>query len=466
MDEPAAGYRYRPLKNTDKQNSLHTMYDPEWTSVGAFLNKNRSSSSYLGYGSTKESERKFVDRYCRRSRDSLDAEEEIVEYALKLRPRRRQVIELKEFPLGYSKSFLNIDLESDPGVVFDPYRDQLQAKRRTRKFDRLTFSDSDLRQLSCTDKLGNYGNTNDLFGASKPRKSSLKMGTAKGKTNAKVVHFFPSNFSYDAQFVQVPPEDKMTKENVGKFLDSGYKTSFMVIDAEASHLSRLQPALNFDDDEISRGPKKNGNYGNTKTDSREHAVDCDLKSPSMETNVVQPRHRASSYVNYGCRSSTEVLTGSKENVTANQGQQSHNVSIASEKKGCFEPTSSSFADLSKSDTSYDFEPLASLLSPIRRGTRQKEGASMEKTKTAVMTAGELACVTSYIQPALTTSKPAVPILDRSSPNAKSIYQLHPDDTTRLKSSQSQSQLEKDAWGTNKATYYEQYVPEKENKTAT
>ena len=451
--EPAAGYRYKPLKSTDKRNSLHTVYDPEWTSVGAFLNKNRPSSSYLGYGSTKESEKKFVDRYCRRSRDSLEAGEEFVEYTLKLRPRRRQVIELQEFPLGYTKSFLNIDLESDPGVVFDPYRDQQLRRKKGRKFDRLTFSDSDLRQLSCTDKLGNYDSTSDLFGAPKPRKSSLKVATTRGKTNAKVVHFFPSNFSYDAQFVQIPPTNKMTEVNVGEFerrfnhsYSGSRETSFEGQDYETIHLPSSKPTISGDVSEFLRHSERTkavGNYGNMKRASKEHAVDGEA---TYEGNFTQSRDCASSYVNYGCRSSTEVLTSSKERLDITQGPRSFYGNIDSElrlAKGS-ESISSSFSDVSKSDQDCKVEPLAGLMSPIRRSARahHNEGATKEKNEILTsQTAGNWACVSSYIQP-LAISNPAAPTVGRSS-SQTNIYQSH--NTTEWKSSQ--SELEKDVWHT-------------------
>ena len=450
--EPEAGYRYRPLKN--KRDSLHSMYDPEWTSAGAFLNKNRPSSSYLGYGSTKESDKKFVDRYCRRSRDSLDAAGDTVEYALRLRPRRRQVIELQEFPLGYSKSFLNIDLESDPGVVFDPYRDQLQRKSRGRKFDRLTFSDSDLRQLSCTDKLGNYDSNGDLFGASKPRKSSLKTATTRGKTNSKVVHFFPSNFSYDAQFVQIPPKNKM-ESNVGEFerrFNLSYckpnATSLEVLDAKIRHSADSKPAMSGDASEVSKLSQRTmgiGYYGKNRTDDKEHAVDVDLKSPTMEEatddgNSAQTRDCASSYVNCGCRSSTEELMGSKEKLASNQESQSLCASIDSEKKEArsLESISCSLEDLYESDMNYKAEPLAGLMSPIRRVTRYNEG---------------ITCV------------PVALYADRSSPNVMRIYQPQPDDTRIWKPKQSQNQTEKDVWCMGKMPYYEQIqqIPEKETE---
>ncbi|KAJ7379374.1 hypothetical protein OS493_016611 [Desmophyllum pertusum] len=105
------------------------------------------------YGSTKDTEGKFVDRYGRRSRDSIDADE-VVEYALKLRP-------------------------------------------------------GDVR---------NYDDSEELFDVRRPRKSSLKLGISRRrKANAKIVHFFPSNFSYDAQFVQIPPKGKMAETPVGDF---------------------------------------------------------------------------------------------------------------------------------------------------------------------------------------------------------------------------------------------------------
>ena len=464
MCEPAAEYRYKPLKNREKRDSLHSMYDPEWTSVGAFLNKNRPLSSYHGYGSTNESQGKFVDRYCRQSRDSLDTTDEVVECALKLRPRRRQVIELQEFPLGYSKSFLNIDLESDPGVVFDPYRDQLRWKKKGRKFDRLTFSDSDLRQLSCTDQLENYDSKSDLFGAPKPRKSSLKMTTARGKTNAKVVHFFPSNFSYDAQFVQAPPMKKheADMEEFERRFHLSYceprNATFEGLGDETSHLAISKPTMIGGASELSTltdGTKDIGNYSNNKTDSKEHAVDGDLKSPPIEEvtkggHFVQSRDCASSYVNYGRTSSTEDLKGSKLTIKS-QGSQSFygNINIERKQTQSIKPMPS-FADFYKSDEHSKAEPLAGLRSPIRRAAHHhRERNTKQQNKTVIPRTAE-----------------DLTVMHQSSPNSKGFNRSLNDRIGTT--SQSKSDFKKHMWSKTNRSCYEQiqYFPEKEKKKKT
>ena len=449
--EPA-GCRYKPLKNEEKRRSW--TYEPEWTSVGAFLNKNPRSSTY---GSTKDSEGRFVDRYGRRSRDSLDAGEEVVEYALKLRPRKRQVIELKEFPLGYSKSYLNIDLESDPGVLFDPYRDQLYRKKN-KTSQRLTFSDSDLRKLSCIDKLGNYDESEDLFNAARPRKSSLKMGSTRGKGNAKVVHFFPSNFNYDAQFVQIPPKNKMAESEVGE-IERRFNMSYRetgndskAADIENSHESsfNVNPAKDVSKELLRLQEDKNKEL--SFNNSKEHAIDSDIKSPTLEATkeqnfITQSRDCNISYVNYGCRSSTEVLAGFEEKPTVSQGSGAFHGNEKSYIKSVenLESSSSSFTDLRQSDLNYKPEPLAGLLSPIRR-TPHKQASDSKAIMTS-KTAGDLVCITSYVQP-LTPSNYTVPCGNR-------IYQPQLDDTTRFKSSQSEHEFEKDL--------SLQRYPEKESK---
>ena len=458
MCEPVR-YRYKPLKNPEKRESW--TYEPEWTSIGAFLNKNRKLGSY---GSTKDSEGRFVDRYGRRSRDSLDAGDEVVEYALKLRPRRRQVIELQEFPLGYSKSYLNIDLESDPGVVFDPYRDELYRKK-SRTSERLTFSDSDLRKLSCTSKLGNYDDSEDLFDAARPRKSSLKMGRTRGKAKPKVVHFFPSNFNYDAQFVQIPPKNKMVEHEMGVFekhFNMSYCESKKIskaVDSEIRQESSLKSTKASSNEPIRLSEDKRNDFA--LSSSKEHAVDCDLPSPSMDVTrdetFIPSRDCAGSYVNYGCRSSTDVLPSSKEMVTvSSMGSQTPFQGEGKEKDAKnFDSLSSSVSDLCKNDLNYKPEPLAGLLSPIRRAAHNRDTGN--KGIVTSQAAGDLVCVTSYVQP-LNTSKYAAP-------SGENIYQPQPDDTTKFKSSQSQSRFETDVWGMDKTSIYEplQRFPEKETK---
>lgn len=454
-------YRYKPLKNPEKRESW--TYEAEWTSIGAFLNKTPKLDSY---GSTKDSEGRFVDRYGRRSRDSLDAGDEVVEYALKLHPRRRQVIELQEFPLGYSKSYLNIDLESDPGVVFDPYRDELYRKK-SRTSERLAFSDSDLRKLSCTSKLGNYDDSEYLFNAARPRKSSLKMRTTRGKAKPKVVHFFPSNFNYDAQFVQIPPRNKMVEPEVGTFernFNISYcesKKNSKAVDPELNQESSFKSTKAGSNESIRLPENKRNEFAFSS--SKEHAVDCDLPSPSMDIThgetFLQSRDCTGSFVNYGCRSSTEVLPGSKEILTvSSMGSQAAFREEGKENDAKnFDSLSSSVSDLSKNDLNYKPEPLAGLLSPIRRAAHNR--GTGNKGIVTSQAAGDLVCVTSYVQP-LNTSNYEVPYGD-------SIYRPQLEDTTKFKSSQSQmqSRFETDVWGIDKTSIYEplQRFPEKETK---
>jgi len=456
LGEPVR-YRYKPLKNPEERKTWS--YEPEWTSIGAFLNKSPKSGSY---GSIKDSEGKFVDRYGRRSRDSLDAGDEVVEYALRLRPRRRQVIELQEFPPGYSKSYMDVDLESDPGVVFDPNRDQLHRKNRKKSWvsERLT-SESDLRKFSLTDKLGNYDESEDLFNTAKPRKSSLKMGTTRGKAKPKVVHFFPSTFNFEAQFVQIPPKNKMAEPEMVVFerhFNISYcesKKNSKVVDSEITQESRLDNAKAGSSESIGLPGNKRNDFAFSS--SKEHAVDCDIPSPSMDVTrdetFIPSRDCTGSYFNNGCRSSTDVLPGSKEILPVDMGSQAFQEKGKKKGPKNFDTLSSPFIDLCKNDLNYKPEPLAGLLSPVRK-VAHKRGTSDKGTVTS-QAVGDLVCVKSYVQP-LSTSKYAAPYGD-------SIYQPQPGDTRKFKSSQSQSRFENDVCGMDKTSIYEplQRFPEKE-----
>ena len=455
--EPAK-YRYKRLRATEKEQSQHTNYEPEWTSIGAFLNRRPST-----YGSTRESKEKFVDRYGRRSRDSLNADDEVVEYALKLRPRRRQMIELQEFPLGFSKSYLNIDLESDPGVVFDPCRDQF-FRKKTKVSDRLTFSDSDLRKLSCMDKLGTYNDSENLFDGGKRRKSSLKTRSRKGKGNAKVVTFFPSNLSYDAQFVQIPPRSKMAETGEGefekRFIAPHHEPhdGFKRVDTKATPSFNQTKAVYDDLAKIAGDTKDEFPFTDgQKAKIKEHAIDCDTHAQSfyMEAKrdeMLQARDCASSYVNYGCRSSTEVLTESKEKLPRdeeNERDLTYN----------FDSFSSSFSDLRKNDLGYKPEPLAGLLSPVRRAN--PKGGNIKGIMTS-QAAGDLVCVSSYVQPlSMRCSMKAV-----SMSNGCNIYQPQLDDTRPFQSNKSQSDFEQEVLFMEKTSCYDnlQQYPEKETRT--
>lgn len=148
-------------------------------------------------------------------------------------------------------------------------------------------------------------------------------------------------------------------------------TSLEVLDAKPRRSTDSKPAMSGDDSEVSKLSQRTmgiGYYGNNRRENKEHAVDVDLKSPTMEEatddgNSAQTRDCASSYVNYGCRSSTEELMGSEEKLASNQESQSLCASIDSEKKEArsLESISCSWENLYESNINYKAEPLAGLI---------------------------------------------------------------------------------------------------------
>ena len=329
-----------------------------------------------------------MDRYGRRSRDSAEFTSELVEYALKLRPKRRQVIELKEFPPGYSKACLNIDLGSDPCVVYDPCLEQVHRIRRPGTSDRFTRSDSDFRKLFRADQSEKYDSTS-LFNVAKPRKSSLKSLLGKSKSNSKVVHFFPSTLKYDKQFVQIPSQNEIIKTEEDNFQKkygfsdplAASKTTYIVSDMQVCLPSTENFSKGSEDKDLQEPPTKLQDTGQI---TKEHAIDWDLRSPLMETTSNEPfkqsRGHGSANVNLGFSHSTETVSGSKEMFTLSKDPFSsiRNMGTKQSLTKCYKSFSSSYTDLRTNSSCRDLhdieadykpEPLAGLLSPKLNASR-------------------------------------------------------------------------------------------------
>ena len=122
------GYDYQPFKNSNKRSSIYDEQDPNWYSPGEFLNNQSSFRGQKNYGST-DFNNMNAGSYCqwsrdaRGSRDSVKSTNQSVEDIIKLQPKRRQVVELKDFPLGYSESYAGVEVKDKENDLFDPMQD-------------------------------------------------------------------------------------------------------------------------------------------------------------------------------------------------------------------------------------------------------------------------------------------------------------------------------------------------------
>lgn len=286
-DTSHSGYRYKPLRNLDESC---TFYEPEKTSVGEFLNKNSSLRAKQNYGSTVN--RTFVDRFGRRSRDSLELSTDDIRFALSLPARKkRQVIELKEFPLGYSKSYLNVDLDSQPSVVYDPCGNFGGIE----KTDWRRFSETESETQGCFPLCPIALKRNSSEGPSQVsdlKKSSRKLRfKSSKKPQPKVVHFFPSSLRYDTQFVQTSCEktkltDLPERGPKGSVAETTYSTQQQKALTDYGVSEKKRQSLNNNCEGKDRGktvqfPARSGglsllfvNPGN-----KEHVIDFGAESP-------------------------------------------------------------------------------------------------------------------------------------------------------------------------------------------
>ena len=273
----SASYRYKPLRISDESC---TFYEPEKTSVGKFLNRRSSLRSKQGYGSTRE--RTFVDRYGRRSRDSLEFPDDF-EFALKVRQRKKKrVVELKEFPLGYTKSYLEVDLDSQPSVVYDPSGDIKGVERN----DWRSLQEPESVPRGCF-PLCPTDLKSSLSGVSgRMKKARLRLKNS-GKTSARVMYDFPSVCTYGTEFVQSDRRNSASTDVPERGPREGsasvnQQPSKMVLDLDVTTPRMSGKTLNYlaDFDNKLLGTAPCG-----KTAAKEHVIDFDGPAAPREDPV-------------------------------------------------------------------------------------------------------------------------------------------------------------------------------------
>ncbi|XP_031570532.1 uncharacterized protein LOC116304884 isoform X2 [Actinia tenebrosa] len=211
------GYDYQQFGNSGKRSSVYDEQDPNWYSPGEFLNNQSSFRGQKNYGST-DFNKINGGSYCQWSRDSRGTRDsgksinQSVEDIIKLQPKRRQVVELKDFPLGYSGSYAGVEMKSKENDLFDPIQDGRHPCKHAGNPSAMSESNLDMYFSRMDKKNPNSrsaeGGVKFGQGREKPRATSPKSGP-------KLVQFYPTSFDYNTKFVQ----NERKSKSIGKEKD-------------------------------------------------------------------------------------------------------------------------------------------------------------------------------------------------------------------------------------------------------
>lgn len=214
------GYDNQQFRHSGKRSSIYDEQDPNWYSPGEFLNNQSCFRGQKNYGST-DFNKNNGGSYCQWSRESRGSRDlgkstnQSVEDLIKLQPKRRQVVELKDFPLGYTESYAGVEPKGKENDLFDPIQDcNHYCKHAGNKHGQFAMSESNLNMYfsKMDKKIPTSHSAEDGFksakGREKPRPTSPKSG-------AKIVQFYPTSFDYNTKFVQ----DERKSKSIGKDRD-------------------------------------------------------------------------------------------------------------------------------------------------------------------------------------------------------------------------------------------------------
>lgn len=196
------GYDYQQFRNSSKRSSIYDEQDPNWYSPGEFLNNQSSFRGHKNYGST-DFNRNNSGSYCQWSRESRGSRDlgksanQSVEDIIKLQPKRRQVVELKDFPLGYMESYAGVDVKSKENDLFDPIQDNHPCS----KHGQFAMSESNLDMYFSRMDKKNPTSQSAEEGV-KSSKEREKPRPTSPKSGAKILQFYPTSFDYNTKFVQ------------------------------------------------------------------------------------------------------------------------------------------------------------------------------------------------------------------------------------------------------------------------
>jgi hypothetical protein len=201
------GYNYKQFRDSDKRSSIYDEQDPNWYSAGEFLNNQSNFRGQKTYGST-DSNKANGSSYCkwsrdsRGSRDSTRSTNQSVEDIIKLQPKRRQVVELQEFPIGYTQSYAGVDVNGKENELFAPNQDtKLHTCRHGNGHGPYAMSESNLDMyFSRMDKESQTSHSAE--DGMRSGKERVKPRPTSPKSSAKIVQFYPTSFDYDTKYVQ------------------------------------------------------------------------------------------------------------------------------------------------------------------------------------------------------------------------------------------------------------------------
>lgn len=193
------GYNYKQFRDSYKRSSIYDEQDPNWYSAGEFLN-NQSNRGQKNYGSTDAGKSGGTPTCCKWSRGQQQPTNQSVEDIIKLQPRRRQIVELQEFPVGYSGTYAGVDGACRDNELFDPFHDSQPCCHSN-----AVHTGSDPNVDMYFSRLDNNNHVTDL------EKAYKNPQTPSPKPSTNIVQDFPVQFDYDSKFVQKEGEKKKGK---------------------------------------------------------------------------------------------------------------------------------------------------------------------------------------------------------------------------------------------------------------
>lgn len=214
------GYNYKQFRDSYKRSSVYDEQDPNWYSAGEFLNNQSSYRGQKNYGSTDAGKTRETTTCCKWSRGEQQTTNQSVEDIIKLQPRRRQIVELQDFSVGYSGTYAGADGNVNENVLFDPLHDDSPCCHG----DRLrTDSESNIDMY-----FSRLDNNNHV---TNPTEEMYQEGQAsRNPSSTNIVQTFPTQFDYDPKLVQEEgKKKKKTKKGKKKDLQDDdsdlYETS-------------------------------------------------------------------------------------------------------------------------------------------------------------------------------------------------------------------------------------------------
>ncbi|XP_032217757.1 uncharacterized protein LOC5517475 [Nematostella vectensis] len=237
------GYNYKQFNHPEhKRSSLYDENEPDWYSAGEFLNRQSRHRAQRMYGSTDPGRTTCTHGcFSKLSRDA--PANQSVEDIMKSKPRRRQVVELQEFPIGFSaQNYQSMEnfCQHEKGVVVERPKNALK-KSQSRP---CSHSESNLESVAAHFEQKPPPLKRLSIDDSKSSSRSSFGDTPRASPSPKLIQFYPASFNYETSFVQT--SEKYPCEKHKEMIDK--HTDPVIVDESSS-----EDLMSFDEDEEEKG---------------------------------------------------------------------------------------------------------------------------------------------------------------------------------------------------------------------